>query len=306
MRLLITGASGFIGRNLLLKIPKKWDVVATYNKSKTFTQFVTEKALHNVQTVEVNLTNLSDTKRRLRNDFDCMIHLAANTDLTLCVENPQKDLQLNVMTLLNTIKATRAKELLFVSSGAVYENHKGAVSPNFSVSPSLPYAISKLACENYVSFFKKKGSITNYVILRFFGAYGPNELPRKIFTRLVKTFHFKNSQEFVLVGDGNNFIDAMYVEDAVQGILSVVKSNVRNVTVDFSFRNPLTIEELVRKIAKIFGQENAKLIYRGWPIEYDTFYSNDERMETLYGFTPSTRLEVGIWKLAKWLEKKSA
>lgn len=306
MRLLITGASGFIGRNLLLKVPKKWDVVATYNKSRNFTQFVTENALHNVQAVKVNLTHLSNTKRKLGNDFDCIVHLAANTDVRLCVKNPQKDLLLNVMTLLNTVKATRVKDLVFMSSGAVYQGCKGEVSPSVSVSPSFPYAISKLACENYVAFFKKKGWITNYVILRFFGAYGPHEPPRKIFTKLVKTFHFEKSQEFVLVGDGNNLIDAMYVEDAVEGILSVLKSNVRNVTVDFSFGNTLTIEELVQRVAKIFRQENLKLSHTGWPIEYDTFYTNNNRMETLYGFKPSTTLEVGIWKLAKWLERKSA
>jgi len=122
----------------------------------------------------------------------------------------------------------------------------------------------------------------------------------------VKTFHFKKSQEFVLVGDGNNFIDTMYVEDAAEGILSVLRSNVRNVTVDFSFGDPLTIEKLVQRVAKIFGQENQKLTHTGWPIEYDTFYTNDNRMETLYRFKPSTTLKVGIWKLAKWLERKSA
>jgi len=306
MKLLITGASGFIGRNLLLKIPKKWDVAATYNKSRNFTQFVEENTLDNIQAVKIDLTDFPDTKEKLGNDFDCIVHLAANTDVTLCVKNPQKDLLLNAMTLLNTVKATRVKDLVFMSSGAVYEGCKGAVSPNVPVSPSLPYAISKLACENYVSFFKKKGWITNYVILRFFGAYGPHEPPRKIFTKLVKTFHFKKSQEFVLVGDGNNFIDTMYVEDAAEGILSVLRSNVRNVTVDFSFGDPLTIEKLVQRVAKIFGQENQKLTHTGWPIEYDTFYTNDNRMETLYRFKPSTTLKVGIWKLAKWLERKSA
>jgi nucleoside-diphosphate-sugar epimerase len=306
MRILVTGASGFIGRNLLLKIPKKWDVVATYNKSRDFTQFITKNTLQNVQAVKVNLTNRRHTKKKLENSFDCMVHLAANTDVALCMRNPQKDLMLNVMTLLNTVKATNVEDLIFMSSGAVYEGHTGAVSPSISVRPSLPYAISKIACENYVSFFKKKGWIKDYVILRFFGAYGPYEPARKIFTKLVKTFYFEKSQEVTIIGDGNNLVDAMYVEDAAEGILSVVRSNVRNVTVDFSFGNPLTIEELIQKVAKIFGQANPKLKYRGTPIEYNTFFTNDNRMETIYAFKPLTPLEVGIWKLAKWLERKSA
>lgn len=306
MKLLLTGASGFIGRNLLLKIPKEWDVIATYHESKDFTHFVTEKALNNVRAVQVDLRNESETRRKLRKSFDCTIHLAANTDMTLSSKNPQKDLLLNVMTLLNTVKATKTKDLIFMSSGAVYDGCKGLVSPSVRLNPSFPYAISKLICEHYVSFFKKKDLIDRYVILRFFGAYGPYEASTKIFSKLVKTFYLKKSPEFVVIGDGNNLIDAMYVEDATEGMLSVMRSDVRDVTVDFTSGKPLAINDLVGKVAKIFGQKKIKVGHKGRPVEYNNFYASGKHMETLYGFKPTTPLEVGIWKLAKWLEKKHA
>ena len=306
MKLLLTGASGFIGRNLLLKIPKEWDVIATYHESRDFVHFVTENALKNIRKVQVDLKSESETRGKLRESFDCTIHLAANTDMTLSSKNPQKDLLLNVMTLLNTVKATKTKDLIFMSSGAVYDGCKGLVSPNVSLNPSFPYAISKMICEHYMSFFRKKGLIDRYVILRFFGAYGPYEAPTKFFSKLVKAFYLEKSPEFVVIGDGNNLIDAMYVEDATEGILSVLRSDVRDVTVDFTSGKPLTINELVRKVAKMFGQKNVKVRHKGQPVEYNTFYASDKHMETLYGFKPTTPLEVGIWKLAKWLEKKRA
>jgi len=306
MRLLVTGASGFIGRNLLLKVPRDWDVVATYHKSGDFERFVMEKALENVRVVNVDLADAVDTKWKLEGEFDCAVHLAANTDLPLCAKNPHEDLRMNVGTLLNTVKSAKIRDLIFISSGAVYDDHTGLVSPDVRVDPSFPYAIAKLACEHYVSFFKKSRLIDSYVILRFFGAYGPYEPSRKIFTKLVKAFVFDKSRDFTIVGDGNNFIDAMFVDDAVEGLLSVVMSDVRNVTVDFASGKPLRINELVTRVAKIFGLDRVTVSHESWPVEYTTFYVSGKGMESLFGFKPVTPLEAGIWELAKWLEKELA
>jgi UDP-glucose 4-epimerase len=305
--MLVTGASGFIGKNLLLKLPRKWDVVATYYKSKEFLGFLEEKALHNVEPLRVNLESLHETKKKIGGlKFDCVVHLAANTDTLLSVKEPEKDLRLNVLSLLNTVKAVRIKDFIFMSSGAVYDGCSGAVSPATPVAPFLPYAVSKLACERYVAFFKKSGLVNSYVILRFFGAYGPYEPPRKVFTRLVKAFYFEKKQDFMIVGDGNNFIDAMFVDDAVEGLLSVIRSDVRNVTVDFASGKPLRINELVSKVARIFGVENVIVKHSGWPVEYNLFYASNKDMKSLFEFKPKIPLEVGIWKLAKWLQKKCA
>lgn len=306
MRLLVTGASGFIGRNLLLRVPRDWDVVATFHKSRDFESFVKENGLENVRMVNVDLADAVDTKRKLGGEFDCAVHLAANTDLSLCVRNPYEDLRLNVGTLLNTVKTVKIRDLVFMSSGAVYDGHSGLVSPDVRINPSFPYAIAKLACERYVSFFKKSKLIDSFVVLRFFGAYGPYEPSRKIYTKLVKAFYFEKRRDFAIVGDGNNFIDAMFVDDAVEGLLSVIGSDVRDVTVDFASGEPLAINELVTRVAKIFGLNNVTIKHKGSPVEYTTFYVSGKGMESLLGFKPKTPLEVGIWKLAKWLEKEHA
>lgn len=306
MRLLVTGASGFIGKNLLLKIPEKWEVTATYNKSTDFTRFLNENALDNIQPIRVDLSHKLETKRKITGKFDYAIHLAANTNVSLSVQNPEADIRQNVSTLLNTVEATQIENLIYMSSGAVYDGNVGPVSPESRLNPSLPYAISKLACEHYILHLKKRKLIDNYVILRFFGAYGPYEPPSKIFSRLVKAFCIEGKQEFTITGDGNNFIDAMYVEDATHGITSVIKSETRNVTVDLASGNPKTINELVIKVAEIFQKKEIKLRHEKWPLEYITFYATSNNMETLYGFKPSKPLEVGIGKLTEWLKKKSA
>jgi len=129
MRLLLTGASGFIGRNLLLRLPREWEIVATYNKSVDFTRFLSENVLENVQAIKVDLTDAIKTNKKLGLKFDCTVHLAANTDTLLSAVDPQKDLELNVVTLLNTVKNVKTEDLIFMSSGAVYDGNEGLVSP---------------------------------------------------------------------------------------------------------------------------------------------------------------------------------
>ena len=123
--------------------------------------------------------------------------------------------------------------MIFFSSGAVYDGLTGLVSPESKLNPKLPYAISKLASEQYIQFFAKKGQIENYIILRFFGAFGPYEPERKIYTKLVRAFALEGKDEFVVRGDGKNLIDAMYVDDTIDGILKVMASSEKNKIVDF-------------------------------------------------------------------------
>ena len=124
--------------------------------------------------------------------------------------------------------------MVYVSSGAVYDGLHGAVTPATPVSPQLPYAISKLASEQYLQFFcERRGTVDSYVNVRFFGAYGPYEAARKITTKWLQALA-RGEREFVVRGDGRNLIDFMYVDDAVDGFLALVKAQGARLTVDFA------------------------------------------------------------------------
>ena len=103
----------------------------------------------------------------------------------------------------------------------------------------LPYAISKLASEQYVRFFaERRGQPSSYVNVRFFGAYGPYEPDRKITTRWLLALA-AGQREFMLRGDGQNLIDFMYVNDAVDGLLKLVERPGERLTVDFASGSPV-------------------------------------------------------------------
>src|SRR3989337_4052056 len=304
MNVIVTGASGFIGKNFLIKAPKSWNITALFNKDPYFLEFVGAEGLQNVSPHRCDLTNaasVKDLSSRINKEFDLCLYLAANGNPSLSVTNPLSDLEMTTLALINFLGHFRAEKLIYFSSGAVYEGLRGLVSPEVSVLPKLPYAISHLASEQYVKFFASQGKISNYVILRFFGAYGPYEPPRQIYTKLIEHFYFRNQNQFTVRGDGENYIDAMHVDDAIKGTLDVINSDLTNLTVDFCKGERLTVNELVKRAAVTFNKKDAVIEHLDHVVEHNDFYASPAKMDELFGFKPRIDLEDGLSRFARFL-----
>lgn len=306
MRLLVTGASGFIGRNVLLRAPRDWQVLAQYHRTP-LEPFLRLHGLNHVTPLACDLldTDAIKTLSASAGAVDAVLYLAANGDPALSAEQPSLDLALNTTALVNFLEHVRTSHLVYVSSGAVYDGLRGEVTPATAVAPRLPYAISKLACEHYVRFFaERRRSIGSYVNVRFFGAYGPHEAPRKITTKWLRAV-IAGQREFTLRGNGENLIDFMYVDDAVDGLLSLVRAAGRSLTVDFASGTPVTINALVAEMAKACGVA-VTVRHQGHTEEFIEFRSADRTMRDQLGFTTRVSLEEGLRKLRMHLSEASA
>ncbi len=306
MNIIITGAGGFIGKNLLLGLAPEHRVLAL-DRASGLDGFIRGQGLENAAAATVELNDppaLEKLAGERGEKWDAVIYLAGNGDPAYSVTNPEADLTDTVLGLLNFCRYFRAEKFIYFSSGAVYDGLSGPVSPRSFLDPRLPYAIGKLADEQYVKFFKKSGRIGNYIILRFFGAYGPYEPPRKIYSRLVKAFALEKNPEYTIRGDGKNLIDAMYVGDTVRAVRTVLESGVEDRVVDFCLGEPYTIEELVREAARIFGID-PRIRLEGEVPEYIDFRPSPREMEELFGFTPRVPLSEGLPLLAHHLEESA-
>ena len=170
MRVVVTGASGFIGHNVLLRAPRDWDVVAVAHRTPGLDRFVAEHALSHVRVVTCDLTDVSAV-RRLAAEIgrsDAALYLAANGDPAASAERPRWDLESNTLALVTFLEYVAVDHLVYLSSGAVYDGLTGAVSPASPVAPRLPYAISKLASEQYIRFFaERRRTPGSYINVRF-------------------------------------------------------------------------------------------------------------------------------------------
>jgi nucleoside-diphosphate-sugar epimerase len=304
VKLVLTGASGFIGHNVLLRAPREWEIVAVYNRTPGLEAFVKAEGLSHVRPVKCDLLNEDDVKslaRVIGGKPDAMLYLAANGDPAASAERPRWDLESNTLAFVTCLEHCPADHVVYMSSGAVYDGLSGPVSPASAVSPRLPYAISKLASEQYLRFFAEhRGSVGSYVNVRFFGAYGPYEAARKITTRWL-TAMLAGQRDFVVRGDGRNLIDFMYVDDAVDGLLALVKASGTRATVDFASGAPVTVNEIVRTMARILGAD-VTIRNEGRVAEYIEFRSVDATMRERFGVTPARRFEDGLRELHGFLE----
>jgi nucleoside-diphosphate-sugar epimerase len=296
---LVTGASGFLGRNLLLALPRDWEVLAIWH-STPIEEFCTRHRLTHVKPVRADLAagDLDGV-----GDLDACVALAANGDPARSLAEPRMDLGANALSLLTVLERVRTGRLVFLSSGAVYDGLRGAVGPATPVAPTLPYAVSKLAAERYLAHFVREGRVGAGVALRFFGAYGPFEPERKIYTRLVRRFAIERKASFRITGDGRNLIDAMYVDDAVRGILAVLEDPPVSpgfAVADFAAGSPITIRSLVEQAAAAFGLV-AEIEAAGAVPEYIEFHSADDTVARRYGVSPRVELADGLRRLANHL-----
>lgn len=312
MRLLITGASGFIGRNVLLALPRTWEVVALYrSENSEFLRFIQLHQLGHVQPVRCNLTDAQQVNHAISQvggDFEGCLALASNTSIPGSIEQPIQDLMTNTVGLLHILQCCNFEHLVYLSSGAVYVGLHGLVSPASAVAPTLPYAISKLAAEHYIRAFVELHETLRYAtIIRFFGAYGPYEPSRKLYTKLVHQFAFERNPHFTIVGDGENYIDAMYVDDAVKALIAVLMQppSHRVHCVDLGIGSRETVNQMVIRAAHIFGLE-PQLHHNNATAEYIQFVIDPHSFALTYQFTPSIPLEVGLQRLAAYLTQEES
>ncbi|MEY4634568.1 MAG: hypothetical protein RJA55_366 [Acidobacteriota bacterium] len=302
MRLLLTGASGFIGHNVLLRAPREWEIVAVYHRTPGLEAFVKAQGLANVRVEQCDLLDpagVTALAGRIGRP-DAMLYLAANGDPAASAERPRWDLDSNTAAFVTTLEHCPSDHVVYVSSGAVYDGLTGAVTPETPVSPLLPYAISKLASEQYLRFFaERRQTVSSYVNVRFFGAYGPYEAPRKITTKWLSAIR-DGQREFVIRGNGQNLIDFMYVDDAVDGFLALTRAAGTRATVDFASGTPVSVNEIVQAMARVCGVD-VTVRHEGTVAEYIEFRSADRAMRDTHGCVPRVSFEDGLQQLRAFL-----
>ena len=307
MKLLLTGASGFIGKNFLENAPKDIEIIAVYNSSKDIENFVKEKKLNNIKLYKCDLTKKEETNalfEKIGKDVEYCIYLAGNVNIPLSIADPNKDMNSNAGTLVNFLQScNKIKRFIYMSSAAVYDGNTGTVTAETKLNPKVPYCISKLACEQYVKFFSSIGKIENYTILRFGGAYGPYS-EKKFMSVIVKEISSKNVNEIEVYGDGTNIINIMYVKDTIKALLKCSNSEKKNITCNLGQDNQ-TITEVVKRIAKIFNKDvKIKYTAKRKDQKYITF-SIQVDFNKLFDFEPDYSFEQGIKEFANLLKNEN-
>jgi nucleoside-diphosphate-sugar epimerase len=193
---------------------------------------------------------------------------------------------------------------VFASSAAVYGNSKPAKKSETTIAkPISPYAVAKLAAEDYVKIFSELYGLET-VSLRYFNVYGPRQLSQSSYSGVITAFisRLLRGQPPVIHGDGKQTRDFVHVDDVVSANMLALRSkNAIGEVFAIASGAAISVYELAKKLQRITNTQRLKPVFDD-PREGDIRHSSADisKAEKLLGFQPKIRLENGLSSLIKW------
>ena len=312
MRVLVTGAAGFIGSTLVDRlIAEGHDVTGVDDLSSgKLANLAAARAANKERRGAFSFVRMSVTDaefagavEKARAEVVC--HLAAQIDVRKSVADPARDAAINVIGTINVLSAAAAhgvRKVVFTSSGgSIYGTQtKLPVSERTKVGPESPYAASKAAGELYLHAFHKMYGL-EYTALALANVYGPRQDPHgeagvvAIFGTALLT-----GKPTKVFGDGGNTRDYVFVDDVVEAFVKALTAgNSRRFNIGTGAQT--TDRQLHSIVAKAVGAADDP--------EYAPPRVGDARSIALdataaragLGWEPWTRIEDGVRATVDWL-----
>lgn len=251
MRILITGAAGFIASHIAdLYIKKGHHVVVVDNMQHGFTAHLNRRA----KFYKADIRELATMRKIMHKEKPAVInHHAAIAEVVKSVTDPIPTLTTNVqgtVNLLLTGMEVGIKKFIFASTGgAIYGDQPHyPITEQATPAPLSPYGLSKLLAEQCIQYYARLGNF-NYVILRYPNVYGPRQDPNgeagvvAIFAKQLRT----NTRP-IIFGDGTKTRDYVYVADIAQAnLLSLRRGD--HLTVNLGLGKEITDQHVYDTIA---------------------------------------------------------
>jgi UDP-glucose 4-epimerase len=309
-KILITGAAGFIGSNLIKRLIETGNEIIAVDNFFLGKRKYIESYLSNINFKFYNI-DLLNFKLLLdifnKHNPDRVWHLAANSDISYGEKFTDFDLKGGTLVTYNVLEAMRlsgCNEILFSSSGAVYGEPKMHPTPEH-YGPLLPislYAGSKLACEGLVSSYCHSFGIKSW-IFRFGNVIGPNPTHGVIYDFIKQLLNDRTKLK--ILGDGTQTKPYMHVEDCLDG-MEFAYTNSKNIVNLFNLAamkqtSVNTIADFILKEMSI-GSNECTILFtggnRGWRGDVPFVNLDIQRMSTL-GWSPKLSSDSAVIKAIK-------
>ncbi len=308
MRVLVTGAAGFIGSNLVDRLLEAGhDVIGLDNFSTGLAEFLDSAGrsprfrLHRADLLDAEAIGPA------LDGVDLVFHLAANADVRFGPEHPRKDLEQNTIATANLLEAMRVagvRRIAFASTGSVYGEAGVIPTPEdapFPVQTSL-YGASKLAAEGLIEAYAEAFGFTAH-IFRFVSILGERYRHGHVldFYRQLRA----HPDRLTVLGNGRQKKSYLYVQDCIDGMLAAIararaRVNIFNLGAD----DYCEVNDSVRWICEYLNVR-PKITYtggdRGWVGDNPFIYLDCSKLRAL-GWRPRLTIREGVIRTLRYFE----
>lgn len=329
MKILVTGAAGFIGFHLVRALCEKGNIVFGidnindyYPVSLKYARLaecgIPEKEIIQGRTVRSNKypdysfcrIDICDKPRLdglfARENFDVVVNLAAQAGVRYSIENPYAYIESNIVGFLNILEASRinkVKHLVYASSSSVYGgNTKTPFEETDRVDNQVSiYAATKKSNELMANVYSKLYKIPT-TGLRFFTVYGPWGRPdMSPFLFMDAIF---NDRPIKVFNNGDMLRDFTYIDDIVEGVTRIINvvpdQEVPASVYNVGNQTPTKLMDYIECIEEAIGKKAKKDFLPMQPGDVYQTYANSSALANATGFTPTTPLQEGINRTTLW------
>lgn len=305
MKILLTGAAGGIGSTLGFYLYKKGHTLTLVDNLRNgYVENLTINGETFGKFYNLNICD-QDSLEIVKDQYDCIIHLAAITALPDCETNPAETIDVNVSGTVNILECTRkwnVPYVIFSSTSAVYENNtENIFTEDLNINPTLFYSLSKKMAEEVCDSYR-----TNYgmkiTTLRFFNVFGPRQDAHRknppLINYLVRELKSGNSP--MLHSDGQQKRDYVHVDDVVN-LIDICLEKKPNDVFNVCTETLISVNEIVECVYEVFGEQiqvnyrDASKLWDTYPKLFDSPYPLDKKVVS----KETNKYSKGSYKKAK-------
>ena len=308
--ILITGAAGFIGSNLVDRLLEDgYKVVGIDNFDPFYDRSIKERNLDNAikvpnfKLIECDIRNRDLIYDCLRNTMpDMVVHLAAKVGIRPSIADPEEYIDVNLngsLTLLEAMRKLGLKKMIFASSSSVYGNNlkKPFCEDDPVDNPISPYAASKkageLMCHTYHHLYNM-----DIFCLRFFTVYGPRQRPDLVIHKF--SDRIMNDQQIPVFGDGTSARDYTFINDIVSGIRAAMNRVKGFEVINLGGSQTTTLAELIGMIENAIGKKAVLERHERQAGDVDITLADISKAKSMLDYSPSVTEKDGIRAFVQW------
>lgn len=276
MKILVTGASGFIGSHLMKYLSRNSTIHGLSRSQKS--QNIFQISLLDKQKL---------AKHMKKNKYDVVVHLAASLEESKPLDMFAKNC-ISTANILECCVETNVTKVIFSSSQLVYgKSEYLPIDEDHPKNPTSNYALSKLICEEICKMYHNTYGIS-IQILRFSSVYGPDQSSKYLIPTMMKNSINNKNIEIHHYRNGLQLMDFVHVKDVCKAISLACKSKSKFGIYNIASGKPTTANDIADKISQIISIHtiNTNIDREANHIFYDI--SNAERE---FGFKPSIKLD---------------
>ena len=338
MKILVTGAAGFIGSKLMYMLARRGDVVVgidnindyydprlkygrlrecgidAENDDMEWGRMAESTLLPNCRFCRMAIDDKESLDALFEEEkFDKVVNLAAQAGVRYSITNPYAYLQSNLVGFLNVLEACRnygVRHLVYASSSSVYGmNEKVPYSEDDKVvSPVSLYAASKKSNELMAHAYSKLYGFAT-TGLRYFTVYGPWGRPDM--SPMLFATAITQGKPIKVFNQGDMIRDFTYIDDIVEGTMHVIdheplavdcEHGVPYKVYNIGCSNPVKLMDFISEIENACGREAEKIFLPMQPGDVYQTNADTSKLEKECGYKPHWSLHDGIGEFMKWFK----